>query len=135
MCWLDWRAMTPEFAAVYLAAMIDGEGCVSVSNDTKGGRKYSNRQVSIANTDIDIIVTCVAALQVLGIECWLSEREPSGNNPKGIIQIFVSHRHGFEQIAKLVPIQSERKREKLEDILASYNPRYKHFDRSKRRAA
>jgi len=87
------------------------------------GRRAANRQVSIGNTDMDIIVACVACLMELGIPYWIHSRE-NAERPewKPLTQVFITRKEGFEMIRELVPIQSSAKLAKLDQILASYHP-------------
>ena len=107
---------TEEEAAAYLGALIDGEGCVSYSHRRASGQMH-NRMVQICNSEDDLIMAIVEACDVLGIRFRFYDYMAAGRKTMTVV---ISHREGFERIAEKVILRSERKRKKLEEILASY---------------
>jgi hypothetical protein len=108
-------SLSPEHAAAYLAAIIDGEGHVGRYDPNH----LSARRVVITNTDMDIIEACRVALNVLGIAFGEHSCDPRPGRWKQVHHITILR---GSEIAKLrdVPIQSSRKRERLEEICNSY---------------
>ncbi len=99
-------------AAAYLGALIDGEGCVFL------GR--SGRQISITNTDYDIIGAALDACQAIGVapRVYLREKNWKGRLPLWKVQLM--HHADFIRVSEVVPIFASRKVAALRAILASY---------------
>jgi len=106
-----------ERAAWYLAGIFDGEGCVSY---TQGKRGLIQKVVEISNTDRSIIDTVVAALDEL--EILYNLRGPIHLREERwtpYYSIRLSNYDAIAKFARLVPFQSDSKREKIEHIVNS----------------
>ncbi len=110
---------TKAEAAAYLAGMIDGEGTITLCYSTN---VHPLRRIAISGTETDILEGCVRACEVLGIYSRIYRRtEPS--RPLHWAQgwdVVIYGRDNFERIAGSVPLQSGRKRAKLDELLATY---------------
>lgn len=115
--------LTKRDAAWYIAAMIDGEGCVFYKPETSGALKY----VSISNTDSDIISFSERCLRLLGISYWIGTQKKSEKYKKrGWKQCYVINickKNDFIKLEKLVPLACSRKLKKLRLIIKSYPKR------------
>ncbi|CAG0928679.1 hypothetical protein TFLX_01011 [Thermoflexales bacterium] len=77
---VDWITADQECFAAYLAGYIDAEGCIQLKRQTRAF------EVVIRSYDVNILRTCWAALQKLGVVCppvYLVKRqgERDGNGP------------------------------------------------------
>lgn len=106
-------------AAGYLAAMIDGEGCVTWRAPTSGGTKVA-RRVEIYNTDTEIIAAVLAACERLGIGAHAIERHHDNPRWKRSYIVTIGRRRGLERLASMVRLRAPGKREKLEQAVESY---------------
>lgn len=113
-----------EAAAHYLAALIDGEGCVRFGQTTLSRHRY----VVITNTERALIDAAEAALEALGIGYTTRFREDRaerenvlGNRP--LWDVTVSRRDELERLHELVPLRHPEKAAKLKAIVESYMPR------------
>ncbi len=101
-------------AAWYLAAMIDGEGCVHFGATRR-------RCVQITNTDDSILSACECAAEILGLS--LSRRhfisDSRQRQPCYTVR-FLGGRETYIKILENVPIQSARKLTLLKALVASY---------------
>lgn len=104
-------------AAGYLAAMIDGEGCVSVRPKTE--TRSVGRSVEIANTEQSIIDATVAACARLGIECRVVCYERT-SKWKPVYRVLITGRKNYELLREKVPLRSALKSARLDDALAAY---------------
>lgn len=103
--------MTKQEAAAYLAGMIDGEGHIRV-------RK--NRSVTVSNTDQDLIDAVVRCCEILGLRNRISRMStPPGR--KQAWEVFMHGKDTLEEIQRVVPMQSERKRIALAEAIGLYS--------------
>src|SRR5262249_20840144 len=112
---------SPQVAAAYLAAMIDGEGWITVRQwSTPKQARGCMRVIGIANTERELIDACIDACEQLGIRPRLYEikRQRPSWSRKWEIQII--RRDSLRIVRDVVPIQSKRKSAKLDEALASY---------------
>jgi beta-phosphoglucomutase-like phosphatase (HAD superfamily) len=109
--------LTAKDAAPYLAAMIDGEGCVRFNAEAH------RRSVFISNTDPALIEACEQCCRLLGITYHVRWREPSHGKKKRYAHLTITGRANFETLLTL-PIMAPAKRERLEAAVASYEHRY-----------
>ena len=117
--------MTREEALWYLAAIIDGEGCISFSILDSGTLSW--QECYVANTELPIVRRVVACLDLIGVDCnvYLQKgtKTPAGGVAKPIYQVRITGRQNFELLSE-VPLASEAKAVKLHQILTSYvNPK------------
>ncbi len=108
--------MTKDQAAWYLAAMIDGEGCIYF-NAAK--RRYS---IQVTNTDVSILEAIEKSATVLGLR----------HGPRSLVGVgtgrsmpcwnirLLGGMDTMRDVLRMVPIQSERKKATLLAIIASY---------------
>jgi hypothetical protein len=98
-------------AAVYLAAMIDGEGWILVN---------INRQVGIFNTDRDLIDAVTECCDVLGLNYVVQlERRAHRRNRQDGWRVNITGKPSLERIRDVVPIRASRKRSKLGEAIAA----------------
>jgi hypothetical protein len=107
-------AYTPEQAAFYLAAMIDGEGWVG---EPRGAQ---NRAIRIANTDRDLIDAMVECCAALGIDCRVYAYRPARADwsPGWTVQVW--GQKNLQRVLDTVPIRCTRKRDRLARTVVSY---------------
>lgn len=111
--------ITKEQAAPYLAALIDGEGCVYSGPVIPGTHRVHKRSIQIAVTEWDIIEAAASCCDHLGIRYTVTEsRRQEPNRP--VYTLMISARHNLQLVQDLVPIQLMRKRARLAQALASY---------------
>jgi len=114
-CWarsLQWTPTQAE-AAIYLAAMIDGEGCV----DYRGG--HSLRRILISNTESSIIDAILACCDALDLHTYVYEKTPAP--PRKVSwEVNITGLRSLRRLAEVVPLRSEAKAAKLDVVLASY---------------
>lgn len=108
---------TSQEAAAYLAAMIDGEGTVSVHS-----ARSSNRTVRIANTDWELILAVEECCALLDIGCVIRKRlPPAKKNWKIGWDVTISGRANLKKVKAAVPLRSPQKIRRLDQLLASYS--------------
>lgn len=100
--------MNREQAKGYLAAIIDGEGCVK-----------EPRCVYISNTSLEVIEAVAFCCNCLGIPHWVKQEENGPRGRKAIYRLGITRRQGLEAVRKL-PLQDPRKVAKLDAALATY---------------
>lgn len=113
------RITSPETAAAYLAALIDGEGCVT--NVATPG--FKTRAVMIANSDPAIIEATKFCLDILGIAYRVNEiKTPSykKRTKRQFWNVQIGCRVDLEKIFSLIPIQCPEKYNKLKLLIESY---------------
>jgi hypothetical protein len=104
---------TPDQAVVYLAAIIDGEGCV----DYRPGR--SVRRILIANTEMSIIDAIMASCAAIGVTAFAYAKKP--NPPrKQSWEVNITGQRNLRVIADRVPLQSRLKADRLTVLIDSY---------------
>lgn len=106
-----------EQAAGYLAAIIDGEGCVAVRHRIPG--RSIGRSVQISNTEPSIITATVEACERLGIECRVACTERT-QSWKPIYRVTITGRANYQRLQERVTLRSELKAARLEYALSSY---------------
>lgn len=113
--------VSDEQAAAWLAAFIDGEGCVYVKSYVRKGRTKWLRLMTVTNTELDLIEAAAEACDLLGITYTRGEGPPKGD-PKHKYRYWleVQGQLGFRILRNSVPMRSTRKVEKLDQILATY---------------
>jgi hypothetical protein len=107
---------SPEEAAGYLSAMIDGEGAVYAVGH--------RRSIHIYNTESPVIHACLEACKVLGIQARCTFRaKPSHLSKHPLWTVSIYGRGNLELVASLLSLRSERKREALTRALNSFTRR------------
>lgn len=106
-------------AAVYLAALIDGEGHIGCHLTAKG---HWTRSIAFTNTDETIVRAGVKAFGILNLSTRTTYSEPAvaGWSPKWTVYL-AGGRASFEKFSALVPLQSHRKLADLARIFATYD--------------
>lgn len=117
------RFPTQEAAAYYLAAMIDGEGSVSVTyTSSPQQNRRCVRYVEVGNTDSGLIAAFIEACDLLGIETRTYVKPRPKAHPKWsdgwVVQI--GKRESLQIVVDKVSIQSSKKQAKLRELLGSY---------------
>lgn len=110
--------MTREQAEGYLAAIIDGEGCVYL-NEEVGAARGRHRRVTVVNTERAIIDATLDACRVLGIHAKVYRKSRCAGRVTAW-EVTIHNRAGFEALSE-IPIRSRRKRAKLAALLATYD--------------
>jgi hypothetical protein len=110
--------MTKEEAAAYLAAFIDGEGHISCTATARG---HFTKNIAFCNTDKQLFDRVIELAAMLGLEFRTYHRVSprKGWSPCWLAYI-KGGRPSFERFAALVPLQCEKKKQKLADLVASY---------------
>ncbi len=108
--------MTPEQGAWYLAAMIDGEGCVFFNKSTR------NYCVQVTNTDPSILAAVERAALAVGLRPGkrVPTRRILGRRQQCFCIRLLGGREMIHDVINKVPIQSERKQATLREIVASF---------------
>lgn len=119
--WISAEKFSKREAALYLAAYIDGEGCVYFRKAIlANGKLHQARVVTITSTDKELADAVANCFGILGIHCSrLTRPAPHGRNkPRYIVEV----RRGADmfRIRQLVPIQHGEKRRKLDEALETY---------------
>lgn len=111
--------ITKRDAAWYLAAMVDGEGCVFFARYKSGN---AAKYINIVNTDKSIISFSRKCLDILGIyhRIFILKRKLGWLE---CTQILISRKQDILKFKKLIPIQCERKITKLNNLIKSYPKR------------
>lgn len=117
----------PEFAAIYLSALIDGEGCVWVgaprksrSRGIKPQRKSSlRRSISIGMTDKEVIDFASKCFDTLGVKHsrHLCRRRPPN---KDVYWVSVNGANAIRAAALVLSPVHNGKRTKLQNVVDSY---------------
>ena len=110
--------MTEREAAYYLAAMIDGEGCVTWP-PLPTGRAMGARCVAIVNTDPFLIRATCKALDRLKIN-WHTYDYARKPPRKACTHIHITGRQNLERLLEMVPLKAPSKRWKLIGCIQSY---------------
>lgn len=107
-------------AAGYLAAIIDGEGTVTLPQTSIGKRTCF--AIRIANTDWDIIVATTEALELLHIAYRVHQRTFKGRpvHWRTGWDVVIGTRSGLKRLAQTVELRSTKRIERLRTLLASY---------------
>jgi hypothetical protein len=100
--------MTADQARYYLAAIIDGEGTVSV--------KY--RKVSITNTDVRIVEACESCCKLLGLSYAVYRRKKTNKKWKQAFDLVIIGRENLSTVVSL-PMMTGKK-VKVASALGSY---------------
>jgi len=107
--------MTQDQALYYLAAMIDGEGCVSFSESN------GQREIIISNTEKSIVKKTEECLDLLEIDCGIYlDPTNGGGGRKPIFILVIGGQKNLEFIYEVVPLGSEAKSAKLTTLVNSY---------------
>ena len=110
-------AENPLLCAVYLAAMIDAEGSIVYQKDK------SSRQVSIYNTEIELINNCKSCLDVIGIKYYVVNTGKICKHGEAL-QLTVSGQKSLNKLFKNIEeFMCFRKRQSFKSMLSSYKYR------------
>lgn len=104
---------TETACAWYLAAIIDGEGWVR-----KPDPKFGHGQLTVANTDMDVIEATIRCLDSLGIKyARYHYAYPPESRRQPVDVLSITGRSNLRIVYERVPIQTRRKRERLAGLL------------------
>lgn len=103
--------------AAWLAGFWDGEGSV-VFRSHCNGRKHTTYYLSVCNTDLGLIETCATYLSDLGISHTKFEQRVRRSQHKPLFVFHICQADSIRRFAKLVPLHSPAKRDRLDQILA-----------------
>lgn len=101
--------MDQKWAAGYLSAMIDGEGCVSFGTLPSGALR---RSVRIANTEQSIVDACFEACKVLDIPVSVHGGKNQRPHEKPVWTIYIGG-PALAKLASVVDLKIEEKKKKL----------------------
>jgi hypothetical protein len=107
-------------AAWYLAALVDGEGCVG-SYEWKNattGRRVARRLVTIGMCDKECIDAAARAMEILGVRFSRHEHKRKGRRLLWVIT--ASNFASIRRLAEALPLQHHAKRAKLEKAVAAF---------------
>lgn len=105
--------MTERDAAVYLAAMIDGEGDVSITHP---------RVIRVSNTDWDLIEATVECCLTLGLKYRVDKGGyPTRKAHKQCWRVVITGKAAFEFVRDFVPIRSHHKATKIAAAVAMFS--------------
>jgi hypothetical protein len=76
--------------------------------------------VRVANYDKGIIAATARCCDALGIRWNVTVTAATGNQTQDCIHLYIADKGSFEIIQREVPLQSARKRENLDRLVASY---------------
>jgi hypothetical protein len=116
--------MTKGEALYYLAAIIDGEGCISYTDAPSGSKWW--QQIYVANTEKDIIKRTEECLTLIGVDCNIRITQPKETRHSPLYTLHITGRDNLEKMFAQVPFASERKKETLELIVNSYARKKAH---------
>jgi hypothetical protein len=120
-CYLSAEKFSAREAALYLAAYIDGEGCVYFRRCTlASGKHHQARVVTISSTDPELADAVCICLAILGIDFFRGSRPPATPTRKPVSVIEIRRGAAMWRLRQIVPIQSARKRQRLDEALLSY---------------
>lgn len=107
--------------AAYLAGLIDADGCVfALSVREDGTYRGGTRHVQFCNTDPALIQAAEACCRDLDLPFTLGIK--SRQRGPAMRTLFITGRENLERFRELVPLRSPAKRQKLDELLASYGP-------------
>lgn len=98
-------------AGAYLAAIIDGEGSVAFY--------HSTRQVTVTNTDLEIIYAVCHACDLLGITYKVRKDIRYKEGTKDSFTVFIFSLENFKTLSERVPLRSV-KRHRLNQMIDAY---------------
>jgi hypothetical protein len=107
-----------EYAAAYLAGMIDGEGTVP-----RASKRSNKVEIRIVNTDPTLILACRACCETLELRYRIARlNSPSKRKPhlQPIWSFSISSRSSLQRVADQVPILAAHKRKNLQDALKTF---------------
>jgi len=102
---------TKETAGAYLAGMIDADGTVSL---------LPRRDVSITNTNRDIIHAVTTCLDIIGVTYSIYEIPMSDEKRSDIIRVYIGGQINLRILHDSVPLQCPDKYDRLNKIVHSY---------------
>ena len=115
--WEDARS-----AAAYIAALVDGEGCVGAYEwRGRSGRTARRRTIVVSVRDKEIIDAAERCYRTLGIHCSRSSRYLA-NRGYRMWTIDVSTYVGAARFAAVIALQHREKAAKLAVVLAAFRP-------------
>lgn len=114
--------MNADQARFYLAAMIDGEGYVGCSLDSRG---FWCRQVAIANTDMALIEATAECCDLLGIDYRIKEQKKQKEHHNTCLLLRITGRENLKILLEEVPLRSPKKLRTLQ--LAVSTPAKKKY--------
>lgn len=106
--------MTEREAALYLAAMIDGEGDIAISHF---------RAIRVSNTDWDLIEATVECCLALGLKYRVDKTHHKPDKPKWRPgwRVVITGKASFEIVRDVVPLRSRAKAAKVAAAVAMFS--------------
>lgn len=105
----------------YIAAFIDGEGHIGTHPLRSG---YTSKCITFCNTDKSLIDAMVNFLHATGFPTRVHYDAPPKNgwSPKWVVDVAGGEK-SFRRFDRLVPLQSEKKKQALRNIILAYDTR------------
>jgi len=106
----------PDYAAGWLAGIIDGEGCVSRTG-------IKQRAIQISNTDNEILRSIEEVLSMFGVRYCINTTKNHEYNPKHTKAycIRIGTRDGLEKLNAILNLASIKKQERLRWIVTEFS--------------
>ena len=119
------RFKNKDQAVAYIAGFIDGEGSVRFLRHKNGKRKgkVSARSIAVYNTEKELIDAYIEACDMVDIDTSLHYSYPKSKqdrNEKPVWIASITHSRNLKLVSEIIPIQSIHKKDKLSQILNSY---------------
>ena len=110
--------MTDGEKAAWIAAFVDGEGCIALSRVKKTG--YYIREIVVVNTDKFLIDAYVRMCTDLGFPtCMYFKTRAPPEKDVWTVRLSAS-KQVFEKFYQLIPLQTPRKKARIRDLIDSY---------------
>ena len=119
----DAIANDPLSAAIWLGALIDGEGCVWIGKLKRGANAGDTRRIiTIGMTDPEVIRFAMRCLTTLGIK-YDHTHKPRTLPRKSVDVVAIAGQEGIRRLADLLFLSHDGKRQRLAELIESYKPR------------
>lgn len=116
-------ATSEASAAIWLSALIDGEGCVWLGRLKNGSHAGEMRRlVSIAMTDEEVIDMAQACFDTLGVAYSRQLRPGQREGYRPVHILSVTGGAGINRLAEVLTLSHNGKRQRLIEAAASFKP-------------
>lgn len=112
----------PKLAAIWLSALIDGEGCVWVGQLKNGPSKGETRRtITIGMTDCEIVDFACACLVTLGVRFSRHFKKETSTR-KAVYTVSVSALPGIKRLSEVLTLIHDGKKRRLILAVESFKP-------------
>jgi intein/homing endonuclease len=128
------HVLVDEKELAYLAGILDGEGCISISKSTWRGSHHSFApRVRVANSNLNIINHIADTMRKLGIEPYLSFCKRCEDNPKWkrVYELGLQNQTKCQKLLSVIKDYLVGKREQAYLVLEFAESRMSHPVRKK----